>query len=249
MRVATGWLAMGASIGFFCCFGAAQQITYSGALPLASIIDALEKTQAQTRPQVSYQVIREYRLFGANDSSTDSDVVAEVDFRPPTSKNYRIQKSSGSTRGQQVVRRILDNEVESASSSNQARAALSRRNYDFAYIGEVILDGQPCYLLGLKPKRKETNLISGQVWVDPHSFFVRQIEGEVARTPSWWLKKIHVKLTFADWDGTRLQSDMEAVADVRIFGPHTLTSHILDYRGADEVASTSPRIRSSERKQ
>jgi hypothetical protein len=248
MRVSTGWIMTGVSVGLLCCFGAAQHTPYNGALPLAEIIEAMEKTQARTRPHVSYQVIREYRLSGANDSSANSEVVAEVDFRPPASKAYRIQNSLGSKRGQQVVRRVLDEEIESSSTSNQAGALLSRENYDFTYIGEVTLDSQLCYLLGLKPKRREENLISGRVWIDQHSFLMRQIEGEVAKIPSWWLKKIRVKLQFADIDGAWLQSQMEAVADVRIFGPHTLTSRVLDYRPADEVASTRPRIRSLDRK-
>jgi hypothetical protein len=248
MQTAIRWM-IGASIGFFCCFLTAQQTTSTRGLPLTSIIEALEKTQARTRPRVSYQVIREYHLSGTNDSKSDSDVIAEVDFKPPTSKNYRIQMSSGSDRGQHVVRRVLDNEVDSASSDNQARTTLSRDNYDFAYIGEVILDGQPCYLLGVKPKRKEKNLISGEVWVDQHTFLARQIEGEMAKTPSWWLKKVSVKLRFADLDGTWLPSNVEAVADVRVFGPHTLTSHILDYRVADEVASTMPQKRFLDHKQ
>jgi hypothetical protein len=100
-----------------------------------------------------------------------------------------------------------------------------------------VLDGQPCYLLGLKPKRKEKDLISGEAWVDKHSLLVRNIEGEIAKTPSWWLKRVRVKLAFADVEGTWLQTSMEAVADVRILGPHTLTSRILDYRGTDVVAS------------
>jgi hypothetical protein len=248
MQVANRWITIGASIGLISCIVTAQQTTNSQALPLNSIIEALEKTQARTHPLVSYQVIREYQLSGAHDSRSDSDVVAELDFKPPTSKSYRIQKSLGSDRGQRVVRRVLDNEIESASTDNQSRTALSRDNYDFAYIGDVILDGQPCYLLGLKPKRKEKNLISGQVWVDQHSFLVRQIEGEVAKTPSWWLKKVSVKLKFSDFNGNWLQSSVEAVADVRVFGPHTLTSHVLDYRVAGEVASTT-RVQSENRKQ
>jgi hypothetical protein len=249
MRVTTRWLTIGASIGLFCCFGVAQDSARAGTMSLNSIVESLEKTQAGIRPQVSYQVIREYRLFGASDSSTNSDVVAEVDFRPPASENYRIQKSSGSARGQQVVRRVLDHEVETTSNGNQARSTLNRDNYGFNYIGEAILDGQPCYLLGLKPSRREKDLISGKVWVDKHSFFVRQIEGELAKTPSWWLKTVRVKLTFADLNGAWLQTSMEAVADVRIVGSQTLTSHVLDYRGADEVASTTTSMRSLHGKQ
>ncbi len=124
---------------------------------------------------------------------------------------------------------------------------MTRDNYDFTDLGETALDGRSCYLLGLKPRRKETDLIAGQVWIDKHTFATRQIEGEVAKTPSWWLKKIHVKLTFADVDGAWLQTGMEAVADVRMMGSHTLKSQLLDYRGADEVASSSIEIRSSSR--
>jgi hypothetical protein len=249
VRVTTLWLTIGASIALFSCVGIAQETARGGTLSLSSIVESLEKTQAGTRPQVSYQVIREYRLFGASDSSANSDVVAEVDFKPPASENYRIQKSSGSTRGQQVVRRVLDHEVEAASNGNQTRSALNRDNYDFNYIGEAIFDGQPCYLLELKPRRKEKDLILGKVWIDEHSFFVRQIEGELAKTPSWWLKKVHVKLTFADLNGSWLQTSMEAVADVRIVGAQTLTSRVLDYRGADEVASTRTSMRSLHVKQ
>ena len=237
MRVAKRWLTTGASIAVACCFVGAQGPKRSGTMPLNSIVDALEKTQGA---EFSYQVIREYRLFGANNSKADSDVVAEVNFRLPASPGYRIQKASGSNRGLQVVRGVLDHEVEATSSGNQARIALTRKNYDFTYIGETVLDGQPCYRLGLKPKRKEKELISGEAWIDEYSFFVRQVEGEVAKIPSWWLKSVRVKLAFAEIEGTWLQTSMEAVADVRIVGPHTLTSRILDFHGEAEVASNAP---------
>jgi outer membrane lipoprotein-sorting protein len=190
VRVTKRWMTTGASVVLFCCVIVAQRTAPSRTLQLNSIVEALEKTQAA---QFSYQEIREYRLSGPNNSKANSDVVVEVNFKPPASTNYRIQKASGSNRGQQVVRDVLDHEVEATSSGNQARIALSRNNYDFTYIGETVLDGQPCYLLGLKPKRKESELILGEAWIDKHSYFVRQIEGEVAKTPSWWLRRVRVK--------------------------------------------------------
>jgi tRNA nucleotidyltransferase/poly(A) polymerase len=232
---------IGISVALFCPFGIAQESTARVTLSLNSIVVALEKAQTGGRPRVSYQVIREYHLFATNDPSANSEVVAEVNFRPPAAKDYRIEKSSGSNRGQQIVRRILDREV-ATTDRDHAHTALNRDNYDFNYMGETILDGQTCYLLALKPKRKEKDLISGEAWVDPHTFLIRQIEGEVARSPSWWLKKVRVKITFAVFEGTWLQTSMEAIADVRIVGPHTLTSHILDYRSADELASTETRV-------
>jgi hypothetical protein len=207
-------------------------------MPLDAIIQSVQKAQAAVRPPASYQIIREYRLFGAKDSKADSEVVAEINFRPPASKGYAIQRSSGSSRGPQLVRRILDHEVAATSKDNKASSAISSDNYAFNYIGEATLDGQSCYVLGLKPKRTENDLISGEVWIDKHSFLIRQIQGEVEKTPSWWLTKVRIKLVFADLGGVWVQTSMEATADVRIVGAHTLTSRILDYRREEEVAAT-----------
>ena len=235
-------------IALLCSIAMAQESFPSASMSLDTIVQSIQKAQAAARPQSSYLVVREYRLFGTKDSKADSEVVAEVSFRPPASKGYRIQRSSGSNRGKQLVRNILDHEVQAASKNSKASIAISSDNYIFNYLGEATLDGQPCYVLGLKPKRKEKDLIAGQAWIDKQSFLVRQIEGDVEKTPSWWLKKVHVKLVFADLDGIWVQISMEANADVRIVGAHTLMSRILDYRRADEVAATPVRGGSSTRK-
>ena len=135
------------------------------------------------------------------------------------------------------MQRVLDHETE-ASKGNQARTRITSDNYDFALVGEAIFDGRPCYVLGLKPKRKEKELVSGDAWVDKRSFFILHIEGESSKAPSWWLKSVRVKMSFGDFSGVWLQTSMEAVADVRLLGFHTLTSRILDYRGSDMSAST-----------
>lgn len=229
----------GALIALLCSLAVAQEPSASGPLPLDAIIQSVQRAQSAGRPQASYQVIREYRLFGAKDSKADSEVVAEINFRPPASRDYTIQRSSGSNRGTEVVRRILEHEVQATSRNNRASSAISTDNYNFTYIGEALLDGQPCYVLALKPKRADNNLISGQAWVDKHSFLIRQIQGEVEKTPSWWLKTVRIKLVFADLDGIWVQKSMDATAEVRMVGTHTLTSRILDYRREHEVAETS----------
>jgi len=236
-RSATRGMIVGASVALLWCFGFTPTAS-SQNMPLASIIDAAEQAQAKSHPQISYRVLREYWLFSGNDSKATSDVVAEVNFRPPASRDYRIDKTSGSERGQQIVRRVLDHEVENRSKVDRIRTAMTRNNYAFTYLGEADLNGQTFYRLGLKPKRKDKGLIAGGVLIDEHTFLVRQIEGEVAQAPSWWLKTVHLKIEFADFNGTWLQTNMEAVADVRLVGVHTLTSRILDYQGAAEVATT-----------
>ena len=228
----------GALVAFLCSGLAAQESWAPATLPLDAIVQGMQNAQAMMRAQDSYQVIREYRLSGATNSKADSEVVAEINFRPPSYRDYTIQRSSGSSRGPQLVRRILDHEVE-VTSKDKAGSAITTDNYNFTYIGEALLDGRPCYVLGLKPRRVEKDLISGQAWVDKHSFLIRQVEGAVEKTPSWWLKTVRVKLVFTDLDGIWVQKSMEAVADVRIVGSHTLSSRILDYRREHVVAATS----------
>jgi len=217
-------------------------------LPMSTIIEHMEKAESALQPNMAYQLLREYRLSGPSGSSLDSAVTAEINFRPPMSKDYQIEKSSGSKRGEQIVRRLLDHEVKASSSDHAARSAITRENYDFAYLGETLFDGEACYRLELKPKRKESDLIAGEALVDKKSFFIRRIEGEIAKTPSWWLKRVNVILLFADFQGTWLQTNMQAVADVRIVGQHTLTSHIVDYRRSDVVAATRKPIRTANRR-
>ena len=116
------------------CLAFAQQGTTSG-VSLSSIVQQVETTQSEVRPEAPYQIIREYRLLGAKSSGADAEVVAELDFNPPASKGYNIRRWSGSARGKQVVERILDHEVETAASESlETRTGLTRVNYDFSLV-------------------------------------------------------------------------------------------------------------------
>jgi outer membrane lipoprotein-sorting protein len=234
--ITTSLLKMAGLTSLLCCLAVAQKNASTAAPSLESILQGMDKSQSEVRQQTPYQVIREYSLSGMKSSGADANVVAQVDFNPPAGKDYSIQTWSGSARGKQVVQRVLDHEIE-ASKGNQSRTALTRDNYDFTLMNDTVLDGRPCYVLGLKPKRKEKDLVSGMAWVDKSSFLILHLEGETAATPSWWLKSVRIKLSFGDVSGMWLQTSMEAISDVRLLGLHTLSSRILDYRGSDISAS------------
>jgi len=206
------------------------------------IVGQMQTAQSGSRPTASYQVVREYRLFGGRSSNPTSEVWAEVDYLPPSHKSYVIQKRVGSGRGEDVVRRILQHESRLVAGSGSS-AAIDNNNYRFSYLGTVALDGNPCYLLSLDPKRKDIELISGKAWVDQHSFLVRRIEGQMAKTPSWLVKKVDIKIDFTMIEGLWLQSDMEAVAEIRFLGSQTLKSETLDARIGSLVTQKTPAVR------
>jgi hypothetical protein len=199
---------------------------------LTSIVQKMERAQADV--SIPSHVKRVYRLSRVNSARVDSEVIAKIDFRAPG--KYSVEKRSGSSMGAQVVKRILEHEVEIGASSQKSRsAAVTRENYLFSYLGEAVLDGQSYYLLRLDPRRKQPELISGQAWVDKQSFLIRRLEGTV-KSPSVWVKKIHVQFDFDSPRGMWVLSNMEAIADVRFLGTRKLTSHVINYEAVGMVA-------------
>jgi outer membrane lipoprotein-sorting protein len=206
---------------------------------LASIVEQMQVARSRSKLEASYQVIREYRLSGEKGSNPSSEVWAKVDYLPPDHKTFVIQKRVGASRGEDVVRRILQHESQMVAGSG-SQATLDNNNYSFGYLGEASIDGSPCYLLSLNPKRKEIDLIRGTAWVDEHSFLVRRVEGQMAKTPSWLLKKVDLKIDFAEMQGTWLQTGMEAVADVRLLGSQTLKSETVEVRIGSLLTQKTP---------
>jgi hypothetical protein len=200
---------------------------------IASMALARVENQARFR---SYIVTRDYELFGKERAKTKSQVTADVSFVPPATKNYTIQKAIGVSFGETLVRRMLKSEVEIA--KDYASTDFSPENYDFRFILEEITGAQRHYVLELLPKRKDKNLLQGKIWVDAGTYLPQRIEGEPVKTPSWWLRRLHIELSFGEVGGMWLQTALEATATVRILGPHTIVSRDVKYQLSDLVAVT-----------
>jgi len=199
--------------------------------------------QAQTDNRVgfrSYIVTRDYQLFGKDRHDSKSQVRADVTFVPPGSIKYIIQRAQGSGLGETIVRRMLKGEAEIA--KEYSLTDISVANYDFRFISVESLGDQLCYKLELLPRRKDQYLLRGNIWVDANTYLLRRSEGEPAnKSPSWWLRNIHIELVYGDVGGMWLQTDLEATADVRIFGQYTMVTHDLEYRIGDlSVGSAAP---------
>jgi hypothetical protein len=214
---------------------AGHAVAQASAPDLNNVVERMEQAQLHNRSRYRpYTMTREYRLYGGDQAKPSSEVLASVSFVPPSTKRFTIDKVAGSDRGEKVVRRILDKETEM--SEQDAPGAITRQNYEFSYIGHITIDGHSCHVLRLNPKREEKDLVDGKAYVDAHTYLVRRVEGYMAKTPSWWLKKIYLTLDFSDVRGMWLQTATHAEADVRMLGRHTLTSEAVNIRTGDEVA-------------
>ncbi len=206
---------------------------------LATILKRMDQAQAENHARLrAYTVKRDYEMFAQNSSRPGAEVIADVEFLPPTTKTYRIVESKGSSTGERVVRHILDNEAHLA--KDHEDTSMSAANYDFQFSRVEYLDGHKCYVLDTFPKRKSKDLIQGQIWVDADNFLIRQIAGKPAKSPSWWVKEMQLKLNFDSVEGMWLQTASQGTADVRIFGPHTVRERALQYTTASSLAQKTP---------
>jgi hypothetical protein len=205
----------------------------------------MENTATVSRERAyPYVLTRKFQIFAKTESEPYSQVTADVTFVPPASKTFRIVDHSGSSRGEGIVRRLLETESKAASSGD---GEVTRDNYDFVLLGETLLNGKQCYLLGLKARRADRRLVNGQVWIDAETYVIRRVEGEMAELPSWWLRSVNVVISFASVGGMWMQTATTAVAEVRILGKRTFTSRVVGMRMdsalSSEVPENGPRLR------
>lgn len=134
-----------------------------------------------------------------------------------------------------MVRELLDRETESAKKGHSSE--ISRTNYDFVFLRRENFGVVPEYVLGIIPKRKNKYLLRGQLWVDASTFRIRRIEGVPVKSPSFWIKNVHITVQFAQLGGMWVPVSFDAIAAVRFLGHYTLTGLNIQ---SSESLSTAP---------
>jgi hypothetical protein len=206
---------------------------------VARMVQAREHNHAYFRP---YVVTRDYKLFGKETIIPTSQVIAELTFIPPNLKSYAIRHTNGTHMGETIVRRLLEGQMALAKDSGSTD--ISRDNYDFRFVREEEMNGHHCYVLELRPQRKARNLLRGNIWIDAETYQLHRIEGEPAKSSSWWLRDVHIVLLYGYVGEMWMQTSSESTADVRIAGPYKMISQDVSYKidQSSSVASSAQAI-------
>ena len=222
----------------FACLAAAACVsaqTWSALSANEGIVAQMARAQAENRNHFHpYTVTREYKLFrGNNRDEAKTLVIAEITAASADSKQYAIDNPGESGFGEKIVRKMLDSEVAFAKDSGSN--AITRDNYDFVFVREDEFGGKRCYVLELLPRQNSKNLLRGTIWVDANTYLPYRVEGEPAKSPSWWLKDVHIVLLYGPVGTMWLQTSSEAEANVRILGVSTMVSRDVKYQTGDLV--------------
>jgi hypothetical protein len=203
------------------------------------IIARMARAQIENASRMfPYVVTRDYKLFeGDNPEQLKSHMIARITVAPPDSKKYTIENATGSELAERIVRKTLDGEM--AFTKDSSSAGITRENYDFLFVGGDDLSGKPCYVLRLFPKRKSKSLLRGTIWVDAKTYLIDRIDGEPAKTPSWWVSNLRVHFLYGFVGPMWVQTASEATANVRIIGRSSLVWQDVSFQTGDGMPGAS----------
>jgi hypothetical protein len=196
---------------------------------VSRMVAARQDDQAHMR---AYVVERDYRLLDTQEQPK-AQVIASITHSPPDQNQYNIERSSGGM-GAKVLRDIVQKENESLQGAS--RREISQQNYEFQLLGMENVDGRNCFVLSLSPRRDEKDLIRGKLWVDAADYRIHRLEGNPAKSPSWWIRDLHILMIFASVDGMWLHTFTQAIAQVRFKGTYVMESRDVQYSSGAETA-------------
>ncbi len=141
---------------------------------------------------------------------TDADVSG---FR------YRIVAEDGSDYiRNRVFRASLETERKMWASGAPDKAGFTLANYIFEDRG-AHPDGLAS--LAVTPRRKDLLLVDGVIFLRPDDGELMRLEGELAKSPSFWTRRVHIIRHYQRFLGIRMPVALETTAAVRIAGRST----------------------------
>lgn len=184
------------------------------------IVAGLEAASAR-EGRVTESFVTEKTFTIVRDGQTKAQVVAALRFTAPDVKVFTVLESRGSdfirTR---VIDRMMATEIEVARGRSHTRVAISADNYEF---GSVREDGD-AFVIDTLPRRQDELLVKGRIWITKDGYHLKRIEGEPAKNPSFWTRRIRFVSEFEPVNGVWVQVRTVARVTVRWLGEYHVQS-------------------------
>jgi hypothetical protein len=127
-----------------------------------------------------------------------------------------------------VLFKLLDSERDAF--KDQKQIELSPENYTFESQGFDTSGNDPSYILTVAPRKETKFLYRGKVWIDAHDFALAHMEGQPAKSPSFWIKDTQIDSVWGEVQGFWLIQHNRSVSHIRMGGTATLTIDYSDYQ-------------------
>lgn len=210
---------------------AAFGVSGADPLPTADVVVAtMLARNTQRRTQLAgYRGMREYVLENQRWHKR-AEMLVRVAGDADETKHFEVVSETGWKAAQKhVLRKVLESEAEASSPAIRNESRLSTENYEFHMAKTALLGDRMAYVIDVAPKRREERLFEGKIWIDAQDYALERVEGEPAKSPSFWIRSVHFVHTYQKSGPFWFPVSTESVTEVRIFGATTLTIHYYNY--------------------
>jgi hypothetical protein len=157
---------------------------------------------------------------------------------------YRIEREEGSDYiRNRVFRESLETERKLWAAGAPDAASVTPANYTFAD-GGAQADGLAA--LNIKPRRKDVLLVDGSIFLRPGDGELLKMEGDLAKAPSFWTRRVRIVRHFQRFAGVRMPVSLDAVANVRWFGQSSFRA-VYEYETVNAERVGTPQLRAASR--
>lgn len=117
-----------------------------------------------------------------------------------------------------ALRGALEQEKRAWSEGQATRSWFTVANYEF---GDAGTDSEGLARVTVTPRRRETLLVDGAIFLRPDDGALIRVEGSLAKSPSFWTRRIKLVRHYATINGVQLPVAVESTAQIRIAGSST----------------------------
>lgn len=222
--------------------GAAGTLAAQGAAPTADEVVANMYAHDTQREAASggYTGSREYVL--ENDKfQKRAWIVARVTCDATGTKHFEVMSEHGwKSASKHVLRPMLATESDSSRPDTRPRNRITADNYTFRMIGTESLEGRAAYVIEATPKREDKSLFRGRIWVDAEDYALARVEGEPARNPSFWTRKVEFVQRYRKEGPYWFPDETSSISEARIFGTTEVSIRYFDYKPAAGAPTLAP---------
>jgi len=181
-----------------------------------------------------YTDVEHYTVFRSGDETHPAaEMTVKAIYNRDTGKTYEILSSSGSSLIRNLVlTSVLDNEKHVNEPGVREGAWINTANYEMSVEpgGLQMIDGRNCVALTIKPRRKESYLLDGTLWVDAEDGKIVRIEGMTSKSSSVFTGPTKLMRHYANVNGFAQATNARGESDSGLFGQTVITIDYRDYQ-------------------
>lgn len=176
-----------------------------------------------------YSGSREY-LFDNTKLGKHAQMQVSITCDPDGSKHFQVVSEDGwKSAHKHVLHKMLESESDSSQPTIRPKTRIISENYNFQMVELGTLDGRRTYVIDAVPKRLDKYLFRGRIWVDAEDYALARVEGEPAKTPSFWTRSVHFVQQYHKSGEFWFPALTSSVTDARFFGSTKVNIRYFDY--------------------